>query len=78
MLTISSQPARVDLAAFILARNGDRAEADTLARTLEATPETQCTRLTALALAYDGLGDTARAISAAEHTAAGDGDALPT
>jgi len=78
ILTISSQPARVGLAAFVLARNGGRTEAEMLTRTLEATPATQWTRWTALALAYDGLGDTARAISAAEHAAAGDGDALPT
>lgn len=61
-----------------LQRNGGRAEAEALTRKLEDTPATQWTRWTALALAYDGLGDTARAISAAEHAAASDGDALPT
>ena len=78
ILALSSQPARVGLAAFVFARNGDRAKAEALARTLEATPVTAWTRWTALALAYDGLGDTARAISAAEQAAVGDGDALPT
>lgn len=78
ILNISSQPARVGLAAYVLARNGDRAKAEALTRTLEATPPTQWTRWTGLALAYDGLGDAARAVSAAEHAAVGDGDALPT
>jgi hypothetical protein len=39
---------------------------------------TTWTRWTGLALAYVGLGDTTRAISAMEHAAAGDGDEFPT
>ncbi|HEY5085818.1 MAG TPA: tetratricopeptide repeat protein, partial [Gemmatimonadaceae bacterium] len=78
MLTTSSQPGRVGIAAYVLARNGDRAGAEALVRQLEATPTTAWTRWTALALAYTGLGDTTHAVSAMEHAATGDGDAFPT
>lgn len=78
ILAVSSQPARIGEAAQILARNGDRAEAEALVRRLNATPATEWTRWTGLTLAYIGLGDTTHAISAMEHAAAGDGDELPT
>ncbi|HEY3934382.1 MAG TPA: protein kinase [Gemmatimonadales bacterium] len=73
----SAIPARIGVAAYVLARNGARAEAETIARQLEATPPNTWTRWTGLALVYTGLGDTARAISAMEHASAGDGDAYP-
>ena len=78
IVAISSQPARIGQAAYILARSGDHAGARALVRRLETTPVTAWTRWTGLAVAYTGLGDSARAVSAMEHAAAGDGDALPT
>jgi Flp pilus assembly protein TadD len=74
----SSQPARIGEAAYVLARNGDRRGAEQLTRQLEATPENMWTRWTALELAYNGLGDTTRALDAMDHAAAGDGDEWPT
>ncbi len=74
ILTITVQPARVGIAAYVLARNGDRSGALALVRQLEATPATAWTRWTGLALAYAGLGDTTRALSAMERATAGDGD----
>ncbi len=78
IVAASTQPARIGTAAQILARNGDRAGAEALVRRLEATPATEWTRWTGLTLAYIGLGDTTRAITAMQHAAAGDGDELPT
>ena len=74
---LSSQASRLGVAAYVLARNGDRGGADALVHQLEATPPTQWTRWTGLALAYLGMGDTARTIYAMEHAASGDGDAFP-
>ena len=74
---LTSQASRLGVAAYVLARNGDRSSADVLIHQLEATPPTQWTRWTGLALAYFGIGDTARTISAMEHAASGDGDAFP-
>lgn len=78
IIATSSQPARIGVAAQQLAQNGDRSGAEALARKLEALPEKTWTRWTGLMLAYDGLGDTTRTVSAMEHAAAGDGDELPT
>lgn len=78
MLEITSQPARIGIAAFVLARNGDRKTAQAIARKLEALPPATWTRWTGLEQTYLGLGDTARAINAAEHATAGDGDGFPT
>jgi Flp pilus assembly protein TadD len=78
IIAVSSQPSRIGVAAKVLAQNGDRSGAELLVRRLEATPVTTWTRWTGLALAYVGLGDTTRAISAMEHAAAGDGDEFPT
>ena len=78
IVATSSQPARVGEAAYVLARNGDRHGAELLTRQLEATPENTWTRWTGLDLAYNGLGDTARASAALDHAAAGDGDEWPT
>ena len=77
ILAISSQPARVGLAAYVLARNGDRSGAEALVRQLEATPATAWPRWTGLALAYTGLSDFARTVSALEHASAGDGGSFP-
>lgn len=74
---VTSEPTRLGVAAFILARNGGRAAADTLLRRLEATPRTQWGHWTGLLHAYLGVGDTARAVEALEGAAAGDGDGLP-
>lgn len=78
IVATSSQPARIGIAAEQLARNGDRSGAEALVRKLEALPVNTWTRWTGLMLAYVGLGDTTKAISAMEHAAAGDGDELPT
>ncbi len=78
IIATSSQPARLGIAAAVLARNGDRDGAEQLVRQLEATPEGTWTRWTALARAYASVGDTTREISAMEHAAAGDGDEFPT
>jgi serine/threonine-protein kinase len=78
ILATSSQPARIGEAAYVLARNGDRRGAELLTRQLEATPVNAWTRWTGLELAYNGLGDTARALAALDHAAAGDGDEWPT
>ena len=78
ILETSSQPSRVGVAAFVLARNGDRKTAALIVRKLEAMPPATWTRWTGLEQGYLGLGDTVRAIAAAEHAAAGDGDGFPT
>lgn len=78
ILATSSLPARIGEAAYVLARNGDRRDAELLTRQLEAMPENTWTRWTALDLAYNGLDDTARALVALDHAAAGDGDEWPT
>ncbi|HEY8312115.1 MAG TPA: protein kinase [Gemmatimonadaceae bacterium] len=78
IIAVSTQPSRIGVAAQVLARSGDRVGAAALVRQLEATPVTKWTRWTGLVLAYDGLGDSTRTISAMEHAAAGDGDDFPT
>jgi serine/threonine-protein kinase len=78
IVATSSQAARIGVAAEQLAESNDRIGAESLVRKLEAMPEKTWTRWTGLMLAYTGLGDTTRAISAMEHAAAGDGDDLPT
>ncbi|HEY5086676.1 MAG TPA: protein kinase [Gemmatimonadaceae bacterium] len=78
ILSTSSQPSRIGVAAYVLARNGDRKEAETLARELEMTPPTEWTRWTALSLVYTGLDDSARAVTAMDNAAKGDGDGFPT
>ncbi|MGH7592702.1 MAG: protein kinase domain-containing protein [Gemmatimonadales bacterium] len=78
MLAVSSSPIRIAMAASVLARSGGPDEARTLTRRIEAMPWDTWTRWTALTVAYAALGDSARAVDAMEHAAAGDGDDFPT
>ena len=50
-----------------LGKLGDTADARAVVRSLEALPETKGFKYNALAMAYVGLGDTARALTALEH-----------
>jgi serine/threonine-protein kinase len=77
-LTLTRAPARIGLAAMILADAGDRAAAEAVTRQIEATPPGLFGREAGLMHAYLGLGDTARALDAMERAAAGDGDLLYT
>jgi len=74
LLEISASPSRVGAAAQVLAENGQTAEAMALVRRLEAMPPGTWQRESGLALAYLGLGDSARALDAIERAASGDGD----
>ena len=53
--------------AYTLGKLGDTADARAVVRSLEALPETKGFKYNALAMAYVGLGDTARALTALEH-----------
>jgi serine/threonine-protein kinase len=57
------------IAAYVLGATGDRAAAEAVVRELEARSRSQWYVRTALAYAYLGLGDTARALSALEAAA---------
>ena len=76
LLLIKGIAARSGMAAFTLGRVGEGKEAKAIIRRLEALPENTWTRSTALAMAYLGIGDTARAITFMERAAAGDGDLM--
>jgi serine/threonine-protein kinase len=76
LLSVKGIPVRSGMAAYTLARAGERREAEAVVRHLEALPEKAWTRSTGLALAYLGLDDTARAITYMERAAAGDGDLM--
>jgi len=76
LLLIKGIAARSGMAAFTLGRVGEGKEAKAIIRRLEALPENTWTRSTALAMAYLGIGDTARAITYMERAAAGDGDLM--
>lgn len=76
LLGIPGIAARSGMAANVLARSGARKEAEEVTAKLLALPERTWSRSTALAMAYAGLGDTARAVSYMERAAAGDGDLL--
>ncbi|HEY4321358.1 MAG TPA: protein kinase [Gemmatimonadales bacterium] len=78
ILSLSSMPARLGVAAVILAHAGEGAEARAITQQIEATPPDTWTRWTGLVLAYTALGDSARAVAALERAAAGDGDDFPT
>ena len=74
LVALTRSPMRLGVAAFALARSGERAEAETLIRQMEALPPDTWTRSSALAVAYAGIGDTARAIDMMGRAASGDGD----
>ena len=76
LLRIPGIAARSGMAAYVLARSGERKEAEAVTARLAALPERTWSRSTALAMAYAGLGDTERAITYMERAAAGDGDLL--
>ncbi|MGE5729708.1 MAG: hypothetical protein ACM34L_13975, partial [Gemmatimonas sp.] len=78
LLALKGIAARKGMAAYTLGSAGERKEAQVVIHDLEALPENTWTRSSALALAYLGLNDTARAITYMERAAAaGDGDILP-
>jgi eukaryotic-like serine/threonine-protein kinase len=74
MQGVTNAPGRLGIAAFVLARNGERREAESIIRKLEALPPGTWTRSSGLAIAYLGIGDTARAETYMERAASGDGD----
>jgi serine/threonine-protein kinase len=76
LLSAKGIAVRSGMAAYTLARAGERSEAEAIVRHLEALPEKTWTRSTGLAMAYLGLDDTARAITYMERAAAGDGDLM--
>ena len=76
MMTQTDAPRRFGLAAHTLGRLGEPGEAKKLIARLEALPRNTPRRDAGLAYAYLGVGDTARALSAMEHAASGDGDLL--
>jgi len=71
---ITQSPGRLGTAAFVLARSGQRSEAESIIRRLEAMPEGTWTRSSGLSMAYLGVNDTARSVAYMERAAAGDGD----
>jgi hypothetical protein len=76
MMTQADAPRRVGLAANTLGRLGQPGDARKVIASLEALPRDVARRDAGLAYAYLGVGDTARALSAMERAAAGDGDLL--
>jgi eukaryotic-like serine/threonine-protein kinase len=74
LAAVTQLPGRVGTAAFVLARSGQRSEAEAIIRRLEALPEGTWTRSSGLSIAYLGVNDTARTVSYMERAAAGDGD----
>jgi len=76
LVALTKSPGRIGTAAFALARSGEQREAEAIIRQMEALPAGTWTRSTGLAVAYAGVHDTARAITAMERAAAGAGDLL--
>jgi serine/threonine-protein kinase len=74
LMRVTAAPGRLGIAAFTLARNGERREAESIIRRLEALPPRTWTRSSGLAIAYLGINDTTRAETYMEHAASGDGD----
>jgi len=76
MMTQTDAPRKLGLAAYTLGRFGAPGDARKLITSLEALPRDVSRRDAGLAYAYLGVGDTARALSAMERAAGGDGDLL--
>ena len=76
LLTLTTEPRVLGIAANTLGIFGETAESRAIVGTLEALPTNTPRRNSALAFAYLGLGDTARALGAMERAVAGDGDLL--
>jgi eukaryotic-like serine/threonine-protein kinase len=76
MMTQADAPRKLGLAAYTLGRLGAPGEAKKLIASLEALPRDVARRDAGLSYAYLGVGDTARALSAMERAAGGDGDLL--
>jgi TolB-like protein/tRNA A-37 threonylcarbamoyl transferase component Bud32/Flp pilus assembly protein TadD len=74
LVAATQSPGRLGTAAFVLARSGQRQEAEAIIRRLLALPEGTWTRASGLSMAYMGLRDTTRAVQYMERAAAGDGD----
>jgi serine/threonine-protein kinase len=75
-LALTDEARLVGHAANTIGRFGRPDESRRLLEKLEALPANHPRRNTGLALAYLGLGDTARALTAMERAVAGDGDLL--
>lgn len=76
LVAVTQSPGRLGTAAFVLARSGQKQEAESIIRRLEALPPGTWTRSSGLSIAYLGVRDTARTIAYMERAAAGDGDLL--
>jgi hypothetical protein len=74
LVAVTQSPGRLGTAAFVLARSGQRSEAEAIIRRLEALPPGTWTRSSGLSMAYLGVQDTARTVAYMERAAAGDGD----
>jgi len=74
LVAVTQSPGRIGIAAFVLARSGDRRGAEAIIRQLEALPEGSWTRSSGLSIAYLGMSDTAHAVTYMERAARGDGD----
>ena len=74
LVSVTQSPGRLGTAAFTLAQSGERKEAESVIRRLEALPPETWTRSSGLSIAYLGIGDTARSVTYMERAAAGDGD----
>lgn len=76
LLALSDDPRRIGAVSVVLPQASKRAEVEAIARRIEALPPGSWERESGLFDAYLGLGDTTRALDAAESAAAGDGDLL--
>jgi hypothetical protein len=74
LVAVTQSPGRLGTAALVLARSGQRLEAESITHRLEALPEGTWTRSSGLSMAYLGLKDTVRTLAYMERAAAGDGD----
>ncbi len=73
---LTTNPRRLGFFAAVLGRAGATADAEAIIRRLQALPPATWGLSGGLAYGYLGLGDTARALTAMERAAAGDGEVL--
>lgn len=77
LLSVPSLPVRMGRAGGVLARAGAVDEARSVARTLNALPDTVWTKWSGLVQVYDGLNDISGVEYAISRAIQGDGDLLP-